>query len=180
MPKGVYERDPPEVRFWRLVNRDGPLHELLGTKCWLWLGGKIRGYGHFWYKGKTVKAYRFSLGMVIKIPKDKHVLHKCDNPPCVNPDHLFLGDYITNRQDCVSKGRQARGEKHGSRTKPGSGAKGERITSSVLTEELVRKLRKEYVKGCKLRGTYGLARKYDLHQATVWSAVSGSNWKHVN
>ncbi len=75
--------------------------------CWLWTGSiKQNGYGAFRYKNKTIYAHRFSWELHTgKIPNKKWVLHKCDNPPCVNPSHLFLGDHKTNCKDMCLKGR---------------------------------------------------------------------------
>lgn len=94
--------------FWNRVNK---------TKtCWLWTGGKsAEGYGAVCIGGrKSLLAHRFSWELVnSKIPKGKLICHKCDNPPCVNPKHLFLGDYSTNRLDMLKKGRWPLcGEKH--------------------------------------------------------------------
>lgn len=49
------------IRFWNFVDKNGPLHKVIGSRCWIWKGGKIRGYGHFWCNGKTLKAHRFAL-----------------------------------------------------------------------------------------------------------------------
>ena len=90
--------------------------------CWLWTAGKYgRGYGHF-YVGRTgthgTAEYYRQHGMkpahrvayelwVGPIPKGMVICHKCDNPPCCNPDHLFPGTYVENMQDCSRKGRLA-------------------------------------------------------------------------
>lgn len=75
--------------------------------CWLWIGALRAGYGNFWYKGKNESAHRVSwLLHNGKIPDEKCVLHKCDMPSCVNPDHLFIGTQRDNVIDAVSKGRQ--------------------------------------------------------------------------
>ena len=91
--------------------------------CWNWLRGKEgHGYGMAWYKGKSVKANRVSwivhngnLPEWDGYGKGICVLHKCDNPACVNPNHLFLGTQKENIKDRQAKGRTARqlGEKHG-------------------------------------------------------------------
>lgn len=84
--------------------------------CWEWQKSKHKqGYGHCGFKGKVMLAHRVSW-MVFKgeIPVSILVLHKCDNPTCVNPDHLFLGTDKDNVQDSILKNRfnRSKGEKH--------------------------------------------------------------------
>lgn len=88
-----------EKRFWSKVTRS--------EGCWEWNGYRTPdGYGRIWKDGKGCSATRISWEMAFgSIPDGLHVLHRCDNPPCVNPDHLFLGDRSTNMQDSVAKGR---------------------------------------------------------------------------
>src|ERR1035438_7769338 len=101
-------------RFWSKVKKT--------DECWVWLSTKNKqSYGVFAIKRKSVKAHRISWEIKNgKIPDRIFVLHKCDNPQCVNPDHLFLGSAKDNTQDMLSKGRNrnAYGEKHGSKTHP--------------------------------------------------------------
>ncbi len=75
--------------------------------CWEWNAGCFSdGYGAFSYQRKTQKAHRISyLLFVGMIPKGKMVLHRCDNPPCVNPAHLFIGTAKDNAHDAIQKGR---------------------------------------------------------------------------
>jgi hypothetical protein len=108
---------PPEHRFWTKVDRTrglGPRGE-----CWEWTGKRNRSnYGDFavvtYPKTKNQFAHRFSWELHNgPITDDKWVLHECDNPPCVNPDHLFLGTAQDNWNDCKAKGRSNRGSRHG-------------------------------------------------------------------
>jgi hypothetical protein len=94
---------PMRVRFWGRVKKtpDG---------CWIWMGAKRnkKGYGTFCepITGKQIYAHRFSWEWHNgAIPMGVFVLHKCDNPACVNPDHLKLGDAMDNNHDSISKGR---------------------------------------------------------------------------
>lgn len=87
--------------------------------CWLWIGARTRqGYGARFSFGRKVEggeephrvAWRLFVGT---IPLGRHVLHRCDVPPCVNPAHLFLGDNAENMRDMWAKGRGAHGERQG-------------------------------------------------------------------
>lgn len=79
------------------------------TGCWLWTKGTHKyGYGFFKYAGDVTAhraGYRLYRG---PIPEGMHVLHRCDVPQCVNPDHLFLGTQVDNNKDCAQKGRTQR------------------------------------------------------------------------
>jgi hypothetical protein len=95
-------------RFWEKVSKDSDRHFALdGKKCWEWRGALTKGYGQFGVGGgKLQYAHRFSWMLHNgEIPEGKCVLHKCDNPGCVNPDHLFLGSHADNMKDMASKGR---------------------------------------------------------------------------
>ena len=86
------------------------------TDCILWKGAKHwKGYGSRHWKGRTRGAHRvaFEEQWGVSLPSRLHVLHECDNPPCVNPDHLFLGTNEDNRADSVQKQRHASGSRHG-------------------------------------------------------------------
>lgn len=111
MPR-VYVRRDPVVRFWVRVNKNGPVHPKLGTRCWLW--SKLPADSH--YYGKIIlpihggrfqeTAHRFSWILHNgAIPDGLFVLHHCDVRPCVNPTHLFLGTGGDNIRDCAAKGR---------------------------------------------------------------------------
>lgn len=99
-------------RFWRHVDKSpgcGPQGE-----CWVWTG-QLHDKGYGWMelacgrRRSLFRAHRLSWLLHIgEIPLDQQVLHRCDNPPCVRPDHLFLGDSHINWLDAVSKGRRAR------------------------------------------------------------------------
>lgn len=127
--------------FWHHVDVRGP-HE-----CWEWLRGRARfGHGKVMWEGRTAFTHRVAYALTHGIPvaagkvtKDTlNVCHSCDNPPCCNPAHLFLGTQLANRQDCMAKGRAATGDRHGSRTKPERLARGENHRSRTKPETLVR------------------------------------------
>ncbi len=80
--------------------------------CWLWIAGSCAGhcpYGKFHYQKRLHMAHRMARELYVgPIPEGSLVLHKCDVAPCVNPKHLFLGDYTDNSRDCLRKGRFGR------------------------------------------------------------------------
>ncbi len=94
-----------EKRFWDNVDK-------FATGCWEWTASKSHGYGQCRFYGRQMGSHRASWILANgKIPNGLCVLHKCDNPPCVNPDHLFLGTQADNTADMVAKNRQAQGIK---------------------------------------------------------------------
>lgn len=101
-----------ENRFWEKVNKNSSTlecHAGIGL-CWIWTGAHLKdGYGEIFFNGQIVLAHRTSWELHYGvIPKEMQVLHRCDNPPCVRPDHLFLGTNHDNVLDSVSKGRRAK------------------------------------------------------------------------
>jgi hypothetical protein len=94
---------PPPLSeyFWSIVVPGDP------DKCWEWQGGKSKdGYGYLHLAGQTKLAHRVSYELHHgEIPKGLVICHKCDNPPCVNPKHLFIGTHLDNAVDRDKKGR---------------------------------------------------------------------------
>ena len=95
-------------RYWNKVGKT--------EDCWLWTANKFKGgYGQYQFLGKPNGAHRISWIIHYgEIPKGMHVLHRCDNPPCVNPNHLFLGTHTDNMKDKAEKGRSRTNNKKGS------------------------------------------------------------------
>lgn len=149
-----------EENFWKQV-------KTLENGCIVWTQAKdTNGYGLFRLNGKLWKSHRiawiFKNG---KIPEGLQVLHKCDNPPCVNLDHLFLGTARENIDDMMSKGRQLRGEKN---------------HKTKLTERDVQIIRllKVTISEPSYTG-YKLAKIFKVHFSTIDSIAARRTWKHV-
>lgn len=130
--------------------------------CLEWTGARIKdGYGVIKVTGKSTLAHRFSYERSIgPVPDGMKVLHRCDNPSCVDSDHLFLGSDQDNMDDMFAKGRgrKARGTGHGRTT---------------LTEMDVLAIRAD---ARKLRD---IAAAYGIGKSTVGYIKSGKNWAHV-
>ena len=93
---------PAEERFWEKVDQSGD--------CWLWRAATVShmGYGHFWNGERVELAHRYSWRLANgAIPDGALILHACDVPRCVNPEHLYPGDHLQNARDKRKRGREA-------------------------------------------------------------------------
>lgn len=145
-----------EERFFRKVERT-----MRAPGCWLWTGSKIpQGYGRVRIDGKALATHRVSWEMHRgPIPKGLHVLHYCDEPACVNPNHLFLGTHTDNMRDMFAKGRcDRKGEAHG---------------SAKLTSSQVREIR------AAPNGSAAMAEKYGVSYCTIKNIRARRTWAHL-
>lgn len=159
------------------------LYKVLKTdSCWIWIGApkNASGYGVFYLDGKSIGAHRASYEhFVEKVPDSLWVLHRCDNPPCVRPDHLFVGSARDNTQDMVAKGRHYKGDLHWTKLHPEwiSAARGEKSGTAKLTEKLVVRMRQEYAAGTVTLDD--LAKSYSMSLVAVYKVIHGQTWAHV-
>lgn len=168
-------------RFWSRVNKLGPtpdqsVHHYKGlSNCWDWTAAKDKdGYGNFHHGGAADKSHRLSFKIhKDSIAKGMFVMHLCDRPSCVNPDHLRLGTSLENNLDMKSKGRTAHGDRHGRRKNPECTQKGSDHPNSKLTEEQVREIRASKEPGPII------ARRYKLNRNTPNLIRSMKSWRHV-
>lgn len=143
-------------RFWPKVQKT--------EKCWIWTGPvNLKGYGDLRTRNRLkdghLLAHRVSWELHNgPIPEGIEVCHKCDNPPCVRPDHLFLGTHLDNLADAAKKGRMHPGEKHG---------------MHKLTLQGVIEIRKRFRSG-ELQSC--LAEEFGVAQCTISVIVNGKSW----
>lgn len=150
-----------EERFWVRVKK--------GDGCWPYSGAKlpkeIGGYGWVSFGGKRMGAHRVSWLLTNgPIPHGLHVLHRCDNGPCCNPEHLFLGTHIENMKDMYLKDRYARGAS----------------VRAKLTEEQAREIlgrKPARIRGNGIAG--GLAAQFGITVGAVYAIWRRTSWKHL-
>lgn len=147
-------------RFWLAVTKT--------EGCWEW-DRKARGswgYGRIWWNGRVRKAHHVSWEIHCgAITNGLWVLHHCDNPSCVRPDHLYLGTAADNARDMVGRGRSRAGP-----------PPGEANPSAVLTEAIVRDIRRRVQAGEQYRA---ISRDIGVSETTVRSAALRETWRHV-
>ena len=128
--------------------------------CWGWNASTINGYGQFGVGGR---AHRFSYELYkgVTIPEGMCVLHKCDNPICSNPDHLFLGTRIENNEDKVRKGRCRNGR-----------SPGEKNGWALLTNEQAASIRMDK------RTAVVIAKEYFVRPSTIYNIRQGKTYRN--
>ena len=162
-----------EERFWEKVG----LPTASGCREWLAFKGR-KGYGSFRVGKKGTKAHRFMWELTNgSIPRGMLICHKCDNTSCVEISHLFLGTNKDNMRDMRLKGRSAKGDKNGRRTKPESIVRGERNGRAKLTETEVLQLRGMYKTGKYSQEQLG--KQFNIGERSISDIVRYVVWKHV-
>lgn len=138
--------------------------KLESTDCLVWLGYCDKdGYGRITIDGKSFRCHRIAWELAYGIiPNSLLVLHKCDNPSCLNPEHLFLGTISDNNKDCVFKGRAS-----GNSSQHTSGAYATKLTSIQVQE--IRKIKEISQKQ--------IAKKFHISQAHVSDIRSFKSWR---
>lgn len=149
-------------RFWGKVE--------VTPGCWLWMGARdTNGYGNFYLAGRTTKAHRFALETVCgPLGIGMQACHRCDNPPCVRPDHLFPGTALENQRDSVTKGRSLS-------PGPRRASRGEDRWSAKVNAVQVAELRALYATGEWRQRDLGI--RFGIGQAQVSRIVNGRKWK---
>lgn len=159
---------PAELRMWKMTigNELRKKFErcfISSPSCWLWISGTdSHGYGKIQYQCSSHKAHRLAYQIYVgNIPDGLHVLHRCDNPRCVNPDHLFIGSHADNMKDKTTKGRA-----HGAH--PGSDHH-----KAKLTDCDVLKIRSDPRCNRLISEEYGICRQQvgDIKHRKYWSHI---------
>jgi hypothetical protein len=156
-------------RFWQHVDKF--------ADCWIWTAAKSsKGYGRFKINGKLYSSHRLVYQWEIgDIPEGYDICHTCDNPSCVNPDHLFAGTRSENMLDAFRKGRIRIQENRNPIPPPPM--LGEDNPASKLKKSDVRQIRFLYSHGYSKRK---LSQIYDVSRRTIKDVVDRESWKHVD
>lgn len=163
------------------------------TGCWEWTGNcdPRRGYGRLSINNRTYYAHRVAYFISYgEDPEQLLVRHKCNNPPCCNPEHLELGTHEDNSRDMILAGRSQKGDRHWMKRHPEKfeewrlAAKGklnlpkngESHPCTVLTADLVKEIK---IRAGKGEGNRELAKAYGVTHSNISAIVLGKSWKHV-
>lgn len=183
-----------EVRFWSKVDKvNGPIPDQTNPhyagleKCWTWTDSKNRnGYGQFTVRGRMFRPHRLAWilahGPIPKSDDNYHglcVMHRCDNPACVRPDHFVLGTHTDNMRDKERKGRgnQPCGDANGQRKHPESRARGESRGLAKLTNSDAVMIRVLYATG---RFSHrSLAAQFGVSHVVIGGVVRRDLWSHI-
>lgn len=175
MPSKVYPRRPVAERFWEKVDIRMP------NECWPWRAQRnTRGYGQFKVHSdgcwRPVGAHRMAWQLTYgAAPNELSVCHTCDNPPCCNPAHLWMGTTAENMADRNAKERQARSATHGMRMHPERVRRGERVNTAKLTATQVAMIR------ARLRQVpqKTIAAEFCVSIQLISAIANGRVWRHL-
>lgn len=149
----------PVARFWSWVDVQGP------DDCWPWLGS-VQRYGKLRLGDRHIGSHRLAYALEHGVvPADLLVCHHCDNPPCCNPAHLFLGTHADNHADREAKGR--------GNQKPGTDAIRKLTDAEVMAMRIMAAENPQRGIGRRLAVLFGVS------PATVCNVLAGKQWKHV-
>ena len=158
-------------KLWSKVDQSGG-----SDTCWPWTGYRtVKGYGRLYFHGRERPNYAHRIAWELTngpIPTGQHICHHCDNPPCCNPKHLFLGDAHANAHDALRKGVLF-------------GARGEAHSSAKITELQVRETRRRFpVRGRWTGGSTreqrrAFADELGVPLTTLEAVIYHQTWKHI-
>lgn len=160
--------------FWAKINVTENKDE-----CWEWKEYVDKnGYGRFKIGRTFFPSHRVSFSLSKKGKLSSFlVCHKCDNPKCCNPAHLFLGTQQENIDDCIAKGRYITGDKNGMVKHPELVTKGDKHHNAKFTDSQIIDIRKIYAEGKTSHKKLG--KIYSVSANTIKDIVNGKTWKHL-
>ena len=155
---------PLGERFWKHVDKNGPVVKPELGPCRIWTAYTDGdGYGEIRVLGRNLRAHRVSWELNVgPIPSGQSPLHRCDNPTCIRPDHLFLGTHLENMSDRRNKRHYVlpSGEAHWNRK---------------LSAEQVMEIRRLYIP--REVSVRTLAARFNVSKTAIWHVLAGENWK---
>lgn len=177
MPR-IYTRRPLLDRVVEKIDRAGPVHPVLGTRCWAWRGPfHSSGYaviGSGGKYGRVLYVHRYALESALGRDLDagEWALHHCDNPGCVNPEHLFVGDAQANVSDMDAKGRRR------FNAPCGVDHHAAKLTPAQI-EEARRRWKNSGKTGRSAKGETldTISKEFGVASTTLHAALKGKTWK---